>query len=140
MLIDKFTKLVDGEKVFIFSRGVIESGLNSFSVKVFFIRFEIPIGNLREDDVIFAEIVGSERIRAGDHFLVNFLAGADAYDGVLAVWANGLSDVGDAVGRDFWHKEFAAPCVLESMQHHFNAIGERDVKAGHGGVRNRERS
>ena len=87
-----------------------------------------------EDGVIVADVDGVERVGGGDHFLVEFLAGAYADLHLRQRGGDGRGHVGDVVGGNLRDEDLAAEMVADRPEHEVDARFERDVESRHAHV------
>lgn len=138
MFYDERPDFLFGKPYIVRSRGIAEAGGNGLCGVVLEVGRhgfgKIFLGGIRDDHKIFLGFDGVHRVGACDHFLVNFLARADANHGMLAIWPDGFGDLGNAVGWNLRNENLTTQGVLQREENHIDAFLEGDVETGHFGI------
>src|SRR5690625_1831819 len=71
--------------------------------------FQFPLMLRRQDRIIFAKIVGIERVRCGDHLFMDLLSRPEADHFLYAIGANGCGYIGYFVRWDFGDEDLTTP-------------------------------
>src|SRR3990167_280867 len=83
---------------------------------------------------VLAKINSVEAITCCNHFFMNFFTGTNTHNGMLTLWPNGISYIGNPITRNFWNKNLATLGSLQSPQDHIHSVLQANVEAGHRGV------
>src|SRR5690625_4647569 len=96
--------------------------------------FQFPLMLRRQDRIIFAKIVGIERVRCGDHLFMDLLSRPEADHFLYAIEANGCGYIGYFVRWDLWDEDLTSSGVFQCVQNHIHSIFQSYGKTSHIGM------
>ena len=99
---------------------------------------DAPLVERRRNHVVGVELVGIARLVAGNHHLVQLLAGTDADDVEAALGRHRLRQIDHFHARNLGHEDLAAVHPADRRQHQRHALIERDPEARHVRVGDRQ--
>src|SRR5690625_3931531 len=115
MRFDRGSQLFNSYTLIIFSLVVSKPERHLFSIKMLNVLFQFPLMLRRQDRIIFAKIVGIERVRCGDHLFMDLLSRPEADHFLYAIGANGCGYIGYFVRWVFGDEDLTTPCVVQCV-------------------------